>query len=121
TVANADEFGQWLAEVPGETEVVVSEIRPVPLWQHVMVGRRLLDLYSADVDPTDPGPNPPISPYLIDAIQGAQPRGGSHSRGGKGKQRRYRTPFVRPPDRKSTRLNSSHVSISYAVFCLKKK
>src|SRR5699024_11788292 len=30
------------------------------------------------------------------------------------------SPFV-PPDRKSTRLNSSHVSISYAVFCLKKK
>src|SRR6516164_322530 len=28
---------------------------------------------------------------------------------------------VRPPDRKSTRLNSSHSSISYAVFCLKKK
>src|SRR5690625_270691 len=28
---------------------------------------------------------------------------------------------VRPKDRKSTRLNSSHVSISYAVFCLKKK
>src|SRR5438477_2057386 len=28
--------------------------------------------------------------------------------------------FVRP-DRKSTRLNSSHMSISYAVFCLKKK
>src|SRR5690554_7625736 len=32
-------------------------------------------------------------------------------------------PFVPPiaPDRKSTRLNSSHVRISYAVFCLKKK
>src|SRR5438309_8183832 len=27
----------------------------------------------------------------------------------------------RGPDRKSTRLNSSHSSISYAVFCLKKK
>src|SRR5438874_4096621 len=26
-----------------------------------------------------------------------------------------------PQDRKSTRLNSSHVEISYAVFCLKKK
>src|SRR6266540_6652114 len=26
-----------------------------------------------------------------------------------------------PPDRKSTRLNSSHITISYAVFCLKKK
>src|SRR5437868_7396948 len=29
--------------------------------------------------------------------------------------------FVISADRKSTRLNSSHVSISYAVFCLKKK
>src|SRR5690606_40652667 len=28
---------------------------------------------------------------------------------------------ARPLDRKSTRLNSSHVKISYAVFCLKKK
>src|SRR5699024_12795111 len=32
-----------------------------------------------------------------------------------------RLPPPRPRDRKSTRLNSSHVSISYAVFCLKKK
>src|SRR5689334_24339502 len=30
-------------------------------------------------------------------------------------------PFERNGDRKSTRLNSSHSSISYAVFCLKKK
>src|SRR5438874_5874157 len=30
-------------------------------------------------------------------------------------------PPVRTIDRKSTRLNSSHVEISYAVFCLKKK
>src|SRR5690625_6963733 len=30
-------------------------------------------------------------------------------------------PVIRFPDRKSTRLNSSHVAISYAVFCLKKK
>src|SRR5699024_11336872 len=34
-------------------------------------------------------------------------------------QKVYRT--LKPGDRKSTRLNSSHVSISYAVFCLKKK
>src|SRR5437868_12182653 len=32
-----------------------------------------------------------------------------------------RAPSTTPEDRKSTRLNSSHVSISYAVFCLKKK
>src|SRR3712207_7423092 len=29
--------------------------------------------------------------------------------------------ITRHPDRKSTRLNSSHANISYAVFCLKKK
>src|SRR5437868_12116655 len=34
---------------------------------------------------------------------------------------RYRLARGQYPDRKSTRLNSSHVSISYAVFCLKKK
>src|SRR5690606_42055328 len=32
-----------------------------------------------------------------------------------------RTAVVHAGDRKSTRLNSSHVKISYAVFCLKKK
>src|SRR3712207_7983567 len=32
-----------------------------------------------------------------------------------------RRPLGRAPDRKSTRLNSSHANISYAVFCLKKK
>src|SRR6266508_5807148 len=35
--------------------------------------------------------------------------------------RTCRTSTGRPGDRKSTRLNSSHVAISYAVFCLKKK
>src|SRR2546426_7601853 len=30
-------------------------------------------------------------------------------------------PYYEPTDRKSTRLNSSHLVISYAVFCLKKK
>src|SRR3712207_8269257 len=29
--------------------------------------------------------------------------------------------LIKPVDRKSTRLNSSHANISYAVFCLKKK
>src|SRR5256885_4831174 len=32
-----------------------------------------------------------------------------------------RTSVAQNPDRKSTRLNSSHLVISYAVFCLKKK
>src|SRR5690242_21575154 len=36
-------------------------------------------------------------------------------------RRRGRVDHSRAGDRKSTRLNSSHMSISYAVFCLKKK
>src|SRR5690625_6512266 len=44
TVSNAEGVGQWLAEVRGESEVVVSEIRPVPLWLHVQAGRRPRDV-----------------------------------------------------------------------------
>ena len=48
TVSNAEEFGEWLGTVRGKTAVVVSEHRPVPLWQQVMVGRQVLDLFSDD-------------------------------------------------------------------------
>jgi ATP-dependent RNA helicase HelY len=51
TVSNAEEFGEWLETVRGETSTIVEERRPVPLYQHVMVGKRLLDLFaSSDVD-----------------------------------------------------------------------
>ena len=51
TVSNAEEFGEWLETVRGETTTIVEERRPVPLYQHVMVGRRMLDLFaSSDVD-----------------------------------------------------------------------
>ena len=48
TVSNAEEFGEWLTEVRGETRIVVEEHRPVPLWQHVMAGPRLYDLFIDD-------------------------------------------------------------------------
>ncbi|OYO02802.1 RNA helicase [Enemella evansiae] len=51
TVSNAEEFGDWLREVRGAIEVVVSERRPVPLYQQVLVGRRLYDLFE-DEAPT---------------------------------------------------------------------
>ena len=51
TVSNAEEFGEWLQTVRGDTTTIVEERRPVPLFQHVMVGRKLLDLFaSSDVD-----------------------------------------------------------------------
>jgi ATP-dependent RNA helicase HelY len=51
TVSNAEEFGEWLQTVRGDTTTIVEERRPVPLYQHVMVGKRLLDLFaSSDID-----------------------------------------------------------------------
>src|SRR5260221_8902862 len=45
-------------------------------------------------------------------------RDGGRDAGGRRRHLEHRRP---PADRKSTRLNSSHTVISYAVFCLKKK
>jgi ATP-dependent RNA helicase HelY len=48
TVSNAEEFGDWLDTVRGDTQVIVSEHRPVPLWQHVLAGRRMYDLFEEE-------------------------------------------------------------------------
>ncbi len=48
TVSNAEEFGEWLDQVRGGTAVIVDEQRPVPLWQHVLAGNRLYDLFTDD-------------------------------------------------------------------------
>ncbi len=45
TVSNVEEFGAWLAKVRGNMATVVSERRPVPLYQHVFAGKRLIDLF----------------------------------------------------------------------------
>src|SRR2546428_5113998 len=59
------------------------------------------------------------------AIRAASPGVGSQSwgstPGGTRAATEYRSPRLGAEDRKSTRLNSSHDQISYAVFCLKKK
>ncbi|HYB87865.1 MAG TPA: DEAD/DEAH box helicase, partial [Streptosporangiaceae bacterium] len=54
TVSNAEEFGDWLRQVRGGTTVIVDEHRPVPLWQHVLVGALLYDLFVED-DGAGPG------------------------------------------------------------------
>ena len=74
TVSNAEEFGDWLGEVRGDTAVVVSEHRPVPLWQHLLVGHDMYDLF-AGVDTgnilappsehTPPTPVMRINPELL--------------------------------------------------------
>src|SRR5215208_4233475 len=54
---------------------------------------------------------------LHDALPIFRPRAGWSERGAVERSREH----PKPEDRKSTRLNSSHVAISYAVFCLKKQ
>ncbi|MDP9329578.1 MAG: DEAD/DEAH box helicase [Actinomycetota bacterium] len=41
TISNAEEFGEWIRTLRGETEVVIEEKRPVPLEHHYMIGHRL--------------------------------------------------------------------------------
>ncbi len=65
TVSNAEEFGDWLAEVRGNHEVVVSEHRPVPLYQHVLVGTTMFDLFAGNR----------VNPDLLTAIRSAEERG----------------------------------------------
>src|SRR5919107_3427960 len=68
TVSNAEEFGEWLGTVRGETTTIVEERRPVPLYQHVIVGRRMYDLF-ADETGTDPAQaahrEPQVNPELV--------------------------------------------------------
>ena len=68
TVSNAEEFGEWLDEVRGSVPVVVSERRPVPLYQHVLAGRTLYDLFSGDAPTAVALPSkhtPDVNPELV--------------------------------------------------------
>ena len=62
TVSNAEEFGEWLETVRGATTTIVEERRPVPLYQHVMVGRRMYDLFADD---GASGPDARVNPELF--------------------------------------------------------
>ncbi|GAA3614957.1 DEAD/DEAH box helicase [Marihabitans asiaticum] len=70
TVSNAEEFGAWLAEVRGGNEIVVSETRPVPLWQHMQVQREVYDLFAGGATP-DPSRAARVNPRLLEAIRSA--------------------------------------------------
>jgi ATP-dependent RNA helicase HelY len=109
TVSNAEEFGGWIQTVRGDTTVVVDEHRPVPLWQHVLVGKRLFDLFDYrnkdQADGSGAGRELRVDPELVrhiahrreaDRMSDWQPR--RHSgRAGHGRPGRPR--FYRPPAR----------------------
>lgn len=104
TVSNAEEFGSWIQTVRGDTTVVVDEHRPVPLWQHLMVGKRLFDLFdyragSATKDGRELRVNPQLLRHIAhrreaDRLADWRPRG----RGG-GDHRGRRPSIHRGPSR----------------------
>ena len=73
TVSNAEEFGAWIREVRSTCEIIVSEKRPVPLYQHMIVGGDIFDLYA----PTGKGK---LNPELVAATRDFGMRGGRGSR-----------------------------------------
>ena len=81
TVSNAEEFGAWLGTVRGSTDVVVEEHRPVPLYQHVMAGNQLHDLFS--------GPGT-VNPELL-RIASAEARMERHRHSPRDRSRRRRS------------------------------
>jgi ATP-dependent RNA helicase HelY len=102
TVSNAEEFGGWIQTVRGDTTVVVDEHRPVPLWQHVMVGRRLFDLfdYRSGSAPRS-GRELVVDPELLrhiahrreaDRLADWQPRGRGRQGGHRGRPTIFRPP-----------------------------
>lgn len=92
TVSNAEEFGEWIRGVRGETAVVVDEVRPVPLTQHMLAGGRLFDLFSPATGIVDDTLDRYIAHrQLADA---APPPGGR-----RGRRRRGTTPVPAGGDR----------------------
>ena len=103
TVSNAEEFGGWIKTVRGDTTVVVDEHRPVPLWQHVLVGKRLFDLfdYSASAGENRNRVDPELMRHIAnrreaDRLADWQPR---HRGGGRGGSRGGGSGVNRPPSR----------------------
>jgi ATP-dependent RNA helicase HelY len=107
TVSNAEEFGGWIQTVRGDTTVVVDEHRPVPLWQHVLVGKRLFDLFDYGAHPAGDGRPLLVDPELVrhiahrreaDRLADWQP-GRQHGRGSDRHSHRSRPSIFRPPPR----------------------
>jgi ATP-dependent RNA helicase HelY len=80
TVSNAEEFGEWLVDVRGDTAVVVDEHRPVPLWQHMMVGSRMFDLFADQVNAR----RLTVDPHLVQRVRELERRSGWDRRGERG-------------------------------------
>ena len=91
TVSNAEEFGDWLQTVRGDTDVIVSEDRPVPLDQHVLVGNKMVDLFDSSGAAATNRVNPELLRLVGSASRGSGGPRGRRGRGGFPERRGPRT------------------------------
>ncbi|MGX6603740.1 DEAD/DEAH box helicase [Micromonosporaceae bacterium Da 78-11] len=92
TVSNYEEFADWLVTVRGRTEVVVSEHRPVPLWQHMLVGRRMFDLFHDADAAKKHDVHPELLRYTREMERRLEMSGGGGFNGKGGRNRRWQPP-----------------------------
>jgi len=90
TVSNAEEFADWLVTVRGETTVVVSEHRPVPLWQHMLVGKRMFDLFHDAEAAQKHDVHPELLRYTREMLRRLETSGDAR---GRGRPRRFAGPY----------------------------
>jgi ATP-dependent RNA helicase HelY len=76
TISNAEEFGEWIRTLRGDTRVVIEERRPVPLEHHYLVGHRLHPMHVEQEGVLLP------NPYVISLDQHELQARRYHGRGG---------------------------------------
>ena len=104
TVSNAEEFGDWMHAVRGDTDVILSEHRPVPLYQHVLTTKALLPLFVGRDGELASGGR--VNPELR-MLEGSGGRGGG--RGGRGGYSARDRARGRAPQRRSKRISRSDI------------
>ncbi|AVM00781.1 DEAD/DEAH box helicase [Gordonia iterans] len=119
TVSNAEEFGDWITTVRGDTEVIVDEHRPVPLHQHMLVGNRMFELF----DPRASGPgkkpvNPELMRYIKHRALGVDEPSGARGPRGRTDRRRRSSGVPRP---RLIRLLDEHGMLPAIDFIFSRK
>jgi ATP-dependent RNA helicase HelY len=103
TVSNAEEFGDWLQAVRGDTDVIVSEDRPVPLEQHVLMRTKLVDLF----DSSGLAATNRVNPELVQLARSYGRTQGPRSGGGRAHERHRSRP--RDEGSRMDRLDIAHL------------
>ncbi|MFT8358383.1 DEAD/DEAH box helicase [Bifidobacterium aquikefiri] len=120
TVSNVEDFSDWLQSVRGHTKLVITENRPVPLEQHVIVQSddhtppELIDLYRRNANADNHQPK--LNPQLIERLDQLDRQAARTH--GKAQERKHSSRHERNAHRRNQSehfANSRHVPRRWAV------